>query len=427
MNDKKTTSEKSADQPGEGVERRPRKGNNAKAKRFNWSKWLGMAGTAVVVVALGAWMLWPSSVKVEVAVAKRGPLSVTVDEQGRTRAKERYTVGAPISGRVMRSPLDVGDRVERGDVLARIAPPPTDARTEAAARADLAAAEARARQANAVLNEANSALLVAHREAVRRAELFGMGMISIESRDTYAQAAQAAEARVGSARASLAAAQADVQSARSHLLGADAGSAAAGLIEVRAPVSGQVLQVHEQSERVVPAGTPLFDLSQGNALELVVDVLTQQGAKVHAGNAIRITGWGGAEVLAGKVRYVEPRAFTKVSALGVEEQRVNVIGDLIDPPPALGAEYRIEAAIVVWTGDKVLQVPTGALFRRDGAWQAFVVEDGRARLRKLDIGQRNADAAEVRFGLKEGDQIVVFPSDLVRDGVRAEAGSGKAP
>lgn len=281
------------------------------------------------------------------------------------------------------------------------------------------------RQASANLNEANSTLLVAKREAARRAELFGMGMISIESRDIYAQAAQAAEARVGSARASLAAAQADAQSARSRLLGADARGAAGGLIEVRAPVSGQVLKVYEQSERVVPAGTPLFDLSEGNALELVIDVLTQQGAKGQAGDPIRVTGWGGTETLMGKVRYVEPRAFTKVSALGVEEQRVNVIGDLTAPPPTLGAESRIEAAIVVWSGDEVLQVPTGALFRRDGAWQAFVVEDGRARLRKLDIGHRNTEFAEVRSGLKEGDRVVVFPSDLVEDSVRVEAGSGK--
>lgn len=395
-----------------------------KSPKINWKKWLLIAAAVAVVLAMAAAMLQPKVIDVQLTQAAKGPLSVAVEAQGQTRARLRYTVAAPISGRLLRTQLTVGNRVERGDVLARITPPPTDARSLATARAELAAAQARERQAGAARAEAASAARVAQAEAARRAELFGMGMVSVESRDTYAQAARAASDRVASAQASLVAAQADVQSARSRLLGAGNTGGDAGAIEVRAPVSGQVLKVVEESERVVAAGSPLFEMSQGDALELVVDVLTQDAVQVRAGQPMRITGWGGAGTLAGKVRHVEPGAFTKVSALGVEEQRVNVIGDLEAAPPALGAGYRIEAAIVTWTGEQVLQIPTGALFRRAGAWQAFAVQEGRARLRKLEIGHRNAEFAEVAAGLKEGEQVIVFPSDLIVEGVRVRAGHG---
>lgn len=391
---------------------------NAESSKSKWKTWLIIAGVAVAVIALAAVMLQPPTIDVELAAARRGPLSVTVDEQGRTRAKLRYTVAAPISGRLMRTSLGTGDRVERGQVLASIAPPPTDARTEATARAELAAAQARQRQAGAARKEAASNFEQARHEAARRTDLFKRRFISAESRDTYAQAAQAAEARLGAATASLAAAAAEVQSARSRLLGGGTGAGTAGAIAVHAPVGGLVLRVYEESERVVQAGSPLFDLSDGDALELMVDVLTGDAVQVRPGQAIRITGWGGPATLMGKVRYVEPGAFTKVSALGVEEQRVNVIGDFDSAPATLGAGYRIEAAIVTWTGEQVLQVPTGALFRRDGHWQVFVAVGGSARLQKLEVGHRNADFAEVDAGLKPGDLVIVFPSDQIAEGVR---------
>ncbi len=389
-----------------------------KSGTFNWKKWLIAGAIALVAVALLAALMWPSSVDLDLATAQRGPLSVTVEEQGRTRAMLRYTVAAPISGRLLRTHIDEGDRVEEGDVLVRIAPPPTDARTAATARADLAAAQAREREAGAAVIEAQGNFQLAKGEARRRADLYLKQAISAETRDAFEQAAQAAEARLGSAQASLAAAAAAVRSARSHLLGADPGSDKQGAIAIRAPVSGRVLRVHEESERVVQAGAPLFDLSEGDALELVVDVLTEDAVQVHGGDPILITGWGGSATLKGNVRYVEPGAFTKISALGVEEQRVNVIGDLPDAPATLGAGYRIEAAIVTWSGTDVLQIPTGAMFRRDGAWQTFVVEDGRARLRKLQIGHRNTEFAEVETGIESGEQVIVFPSDLIEDGVR---------
>ena len=417
MNDKSKKTSASNDHSGTS--------KSTGSRKINWKKGLILGGVTVAVIALAALLLQPTVVDVETATAQRGPLSVTVEEQGQTRAKLRYTVAAPISGRLLRTHFIAGDRVERGEVLARIAPPPTDARSLATARAELAAAQARQRQASAARAEAASDYRIAKSEAARRTELSHKGFISAEALDIFLQAAQAAEARLGGAQAALAATAAEVESARSRLLGAGTGAGDAGAITIRAPVSGRVLKVIEESERVVEAGSPLFDLSEGEALELVVDVLTQDATQIQSGDSILITGWGGPTTLTGKVRYVEPNAFTKISALGVEEQRVNVIGDPTDPPPTLGAGYRIEAAIVTWTGMNVLQIPSSALVRRTAAWQAFVIEDGRARLRKLEIGHRNAEFAEVVSGIKPDERVIVFPSDLVVDGARVKTSLSK--
>jgi HlyD family secretion protein len=183
-------------------------------------------------------------------------------------------------------------------------------------------------------------------------------------------------------------------------------------------VSGRVLRVYEESERVVLAGTPLFDIADVGGLEVVVDLLTEQAVQVEPGAALHVTGWGGDETLSGRVRYVEPAAFTEVSALGVEEQRVDVVGDLDAPPQGLGDGFRLDVAIVVWQGTDVLSVPTSALFQRAARWQVFVIEDGRARSRQVEIGRRATALAEVTAGLVEGDRVILYPSDLVDDGVR---------
>jgi HlyD family secretion protein len=260
--------------------------------------------------------------------------------------------------------VDEGDSVEAGMELASIAPPPEDSRSTTALKAQLASAEARREEAKAVLAEAESNLVMALGDAQRRAELFDRGLISIEERDHVRETADAAKARVESAKASLNAADANVEGARARLMGVDSASLDSELTAVRSPVGGTVLRVFEESERVVPAGTPLFEIGQGNTLEIVIDFLTQDAVKIDPGDVIKIDGWGGNETLFGTVRYVEPRAFTKISTLGVEEQRVNVIGDIPDPPASLGAEFRVEAAIVVWSGDSVLRIPTTAIFRR---------------------------------------------------------------
>jgi len=208
----------------------------------------------------------------------------------------------------------------------------------------------------------------------------------IEERDRYAQSADAAKARLASVEASVAAATAQVESARSKLLGMNSGAGDEGTIDVKAPVSGQVLQIFEQSTRVIQAGTPLFELNAGNALELVIDVLTQDAVNIEPGDTIVIDEWGASQSLTGQVRYTEPQAFTKLSSLGVEEQRVNIIGDLTETPDTLGAEYRISASIITWQSDDVLLVPTAAIFRRNDQWQVYVVDQGKARLQTLELG-----------------------------------------
>jgi HlyD family secretion protein len=192
------------------------------------------------------------------------------------------------------------------------------------------------------------------------------------------------------------------------------------VVPVEAPSAGRVLRVPDESERVVAAGTPLIEIGDAAGMEAVADVLSEDAVRIHPGDPMLIVEWGGDRPLHGRVRVVEPDAFTKVSSLGVEEQRVHVVGDLLDPPPTLGAGYRIVAEVVTWEGRGVLSVPTGALFQRDGAWRLFVVEDGRAALRTVRIGHRGTERAEVLQGLRAGDRVVMFPSDRVRDGVRVK-------
>lgn len=370
-----------------------------------------------VVVALVLMSAQPRPLAVESAEVALRPLVVSVDEQGRTRAREPYTVAAPVTGQLLRTPLIEGDPVSAGQVLARIAIAPEDRRTEAVLEAAVAAAEARYRVATAAVDEAQGAALRAQQEAQRRETLFAQRLIAQEERDAFVQAAAAAAAREANARAALQAAGAERDSARSQRLGSGNQE---GILDVLAPADGTVQRVFEKSERVVTAGTPLFQISNGDALELVIDLLTQEAVQVRPGNRIQVTGWGGAQSLEGVVRYVEPEAFTKFSALGVEEQRVNVIGELLSPNPGLGAEYRIEAAIVVDESPAALTLPTSALFRREERWQTFAIVNGSVQLRDLEIGRRSIDMAEVLGGVQEGERVIVFPSDLVLDGIAVE-------
>lgn len=382
--------------------------------RFVW------AIVAAIGLLLLATLLRPDVVKVEVLGVSRSNLAVSVEEQGRTRSRYRYTVNAPVSGRLLRSGHIVGEPILAGEIVARIAPPPQDPREESIARAAVKAADAHLGEAGALLEEARSNYQRATTESRRRNDLYERQLIGIEVRDLYAQTAVAAKARLNSAKATLAAAMAELDASRARLLGIDSRSNSSPVVEVVAPVSGTLLRIVEESERVLPAGSPLFELGEGDTLELIVDLLTEDAVKVIPGAAITITGWGGDKALQGRVRYVEPGAFTKISTLGVEEQRVNVIGDIIDPPSGLGAEYRVNAAIQTWFGENVLTIPLGAIFRRQGEWHTFVVDNDIARLRPLQLGQRSSEFAEVLEGATEGQQVILYPSDLIEDGVRVK-------
>lgn len=380
-------------------------------------KWI--AGLVIVlIVTTVMWLSGSSEIPVDIANVEARELVVTVQEQGRTRARLPYVVTAPVHGHMLRTNLVAGNRVEQGQVLARIALVTEDSRSEASIRSNVAAAEARLRSAEAALVEAESAVPRARREAERRERLFLDRLIGEEERDFYTQAAEAAEARLLSARAAVTAASADEATARAQLLGVSGSEDS--ILPVLAPVSGTVQLVHERGDKVVPAGTALFQISDDDALELVIDLLTQDAVQVSPGDIILVTGWGGDSTLQGVVDYIEPQAFTKFSALGVEEQRVNVVGLLTDDNPAaatLGAEYRVEAAIITWQEDAVLTVPGSALFRRDNQWQAFVMEGNTARLRAVRTGRSNREYTQVIDGLQAGEQVIVFPSDQIQDGV----------
>ncbi len=385
---------------------------------------LWIAAAAVVVTAAVLIMTRPVRLDVDVATIDYDTLRVTIEEEGRTRARDRYTIAAPVTGRLARITLEEGDTVSADATVARLFPVPEDPRAIAATRARIAAAEARHNEAAARVEQLAAQHEQAVREAERRKRVFETGGLTRELVEQAALAAATAGRSLEGARASLRAADAEVDAARALLLGAT--GEATSRVDVRAPVAGRVLRVHEESERVVPAGTPLVELADVGGLEIVVDVLSEDAVRVAPGDPVLITGWGGDDPLEAVVRLVEPAAFTKVSALGVEEQRVNIVGDLLHAPPALGSGYRVTAAIVTWQADRVLVVPTSALFRRGQAWQAFVVEDGRARLRDVELGPRGRDAAEVRAGLGEGDAVILFPSAALADGVRVRstAGSG---
>jgi HlyD family secretion protein len=383
----------------------------------------GLLGAAVVV-ALGAvaLVLWGGqAVEVDVATGARDSLSVTIPAEGTTRARDRYTVAAPVSGRLTRLALRAGDKVEEGQVLARLYPAPEDPRVIATVRAEVDAAQARYVDAEARLREAEIQAEQALREVERRRPLLELGAITREGLEQAEVAARVAEERRQSALAALRAAEAGLAGARARLLGAESSDTDARPIDVHAPVAGRVERVPDESERVVLAGEPIAVLAGVGGLEVVMDILSEDAVRVRTGDDVVLTGWGGEGQLRAVVRTVTLVGYTKVSALGVEEQRVDVIADLFDAPPTLGTGYRVSGEIVVWRGDDVLSVPTSALFRVGDAWQVFVVEEGRARSRDVVIGQRNVTMAEIVEGVAEGEVVILFPPEDVDDGVAVRA------
>ncbi len=388
----------------------------SKARLKSWS--IGLVFLLVIGLAVFISMQ-QGPVSVQTAPVSNRALQITVNEQGRTRAQEPFTIAAPFYGQLQRTTKIEGDKIAVGDVLNTIAVAPENLRTRAVLEANLAAAQARLNAAQASVEETQSVLQRTAQELQRRERLLAQRLIGQEERDRFAQSLAAAQTREAAAQANLQAARADIEGAKSQLIGIDALSPT-GLVPIIAPVQGTIQRVFEKSQRIVNAGTPLFQISDRDSLELVIDLLTQEAVKVSAGDEILITGWGGEQTLRGRVKYIEPEAFTKYSALGVEEQRVNIIGELTDPNPGLGAEYRIEAAIVVAENNNALTIPTSALFRRNNNWHTFVATDGTASLRALEIGQRSTDYAEVIAGVEAGEEVIVFPSDLVNDGVEIQ-------
>ena len=384
-----------------------------------------LIAAAVVAVVAAVWIVGGrGGVEVSVASAVRDTLSVTIPAEGSTRARDQFTVAAPVSGRLTRLSLEAGDLVEQGQVLGRLFPAPEDSRVVATVRAEVDAADARYREAVNRLREAELQALQAEREAERRRPLLELGAITREQLEQAELAAVVASERHDSAEAGVAAASAALEAARARLMGSGTADTDGRPIDIVAPVAGRVERVPDESERVVLAGSPIVVLAEVRGLEIVLDILSEDAVRVRSGNEVRLTGWGGEGTLVAVVRTVTLVGYTKISALGVEEQRVDVIADLQDPPAVLGTGYRVSGEIVTARAEDVVTIPTSALFRSGEAWQVFAVAGGRAEVRAVEIGRRNEDRAEILAGVEPGDAVILFPPETVEDGVAVQVAAG---
>jgi len=366
----------------------------------------------VVLLVFG---FWPRPIPVEIAVAATGTLRAMVNEEGKTRIKQRYLISAPVSGQLRRIPFKAGAEVQAGKtVLAVIDPlPPTllDARSRSLA-------EARRDEASANLDKARAAYTFAASELKRFEQLSADKAISV-------QELEGAQWREASNSREQAAAQSALRQAEAELAEFTQSTSAPlqSPREIKAPANGRVLRVFEENARVVAGGASLMEIGDPTDLEVVIDVLSRDGAVIAPGTKVELEQWGGGAPLAAQVRLVEPAAFTKVSALGVEEQRVNVIADLLSPPdqrPAIGDNFRVEAHIIVWEANNALKVPSGALFRRGDDWATFVISDSHAHLRAVKPGRSSGPETQVIEGLRPGEKIILYPGSTVRDGQRVK-------
>jgi HlyD family secretion protein len=402
-----------------------------KRKFLTGPRIIGALVMAVLAIAVFLALRTPP-VNVELGEVSRGPLTVTVDDLGETRVTNLYVVSAPVTGELLRVPLKPGDRVvARSTLLGRIQPgepAPIDARATAQAEANVRALTNQLAAARARAREVEAELRLADREYERIAALAPRGFVSqatVDRARTTRQRTQAAEVE---ARQAAEAAGHNLEAARAALIVPGTPASGRGAVAVTSPVSGYVLRVPQESERIVVAGTAVVEVGDPERLEVVTDLLSADAVRVRPGAAVTIEDWGGERPLRGRVRLVEPFGFLKISALGVEEQRVNVVIDFVEPRQAwarLGHGYRATVRIAVWTAPDVMRVPVSALFRTGPRWAVFVVDaEGRARLRPLAIGPMNDEMAVVRDGLAAGDQVILHPSDRISDGVKVRRRAG---
>ena len=377
--------------------------------------WYGAGGLAAAWLVTR--MVRPETIMVEVAPAAVGALLVTVGDEGQTRVRHRHIITAPVPGRLERITLDVGDAVTGGMVVARLAPLPLDARSRQQAEAALAASRDLERMSLAAVDQARTTLEQAQQDRQRAERLVAGGGIAPAEVERLQLGERARQREVEAAEARARAASHDVESARSALLAAGTAAGTQTLL-LTCPVGGRVLAIPERSERTVQPGEPLLEIGDPSDLEIVVDLLSTDAVKVSPGQRLLVTGWGGDSTLEGRVRRVDPAGFTKVSALGVEEQRVNVVGDFVAAPGRLGDRFRLEVRVVLWESDSVLKAPASALFRRGDRWALFALEGGRARERAVTIGHESSTEAEIRAGLQPGEMVIRHPTDRIHDGTR---------
>jgi HlyD family secretion protein len=409
------------------------KNKSRRSLRWLWTSLLG-----VLIIGALVWGFQPKPIAVEVVAAKRAPLQWTVEEEGKTRVRDRFVVSASTAGYVRRLPWKAGDPVRSGDTIAYLEPqrsqsldPRTREQNEArvaVADAALHAAEQRAKVAEEQVRAVQVDAGYWRQELERIAKLRSSGDIAAERYDRTAFDAKRAEAALLTAQQTATAARVDVETARAEIRAARASlsrpEAPSGeAIPVRAPVSGRVLRVVRQSEGAVVQGEPLLEIANARALEVEVEVLSADAVRMKPGTRVMFTRWGGDHPLEGRVRVVEPSGFTKVSALGVEEQRVRVIADITSAEEEwtrLGDGYRVEASFVLWEDRAALQLPGSAVFRYENGWAVFVIDQGKAQRRAVRIGQRSGIAVQIVEGLKEGERVVSHPDDTVNDGAEVQ-------
>ena len=386
---------------------------------------------ALSVLALLVWAFMPRPVEVELAEVGPQTIEVHVEEDGEALIREVFTISATIAGKLQRIGLHAGDPVVAQETVVAVigpaAPVLLDSRSRAVAEAAAAAAEAATGLARAQLAQAEATLEFTTSEANRAVALFERGAVSQRTYDTAVREQKTAQAAVASAIANLAVREQELESALAVLRPDQNGEADKCCVNIVAPVSGQVLRVLTESEQVVQPGTPILEIGDSGELEVVVELLSRDAVRVREGATAQITGWGGPP-LSARVERIEPSARTRVSALGIDEQRVEVILTLEGNPAdwqALGHGFRVVARITLWQGADVLALPVGALFRDGSDWAVFVLQDGRARLVPITLGERNDDFAQVLSGLAAGDLVILHPSDILADGVAVVGLSGR--
>jgi len=375
-------------------------------------RWLPHGIGIALVVALG-FGLRPRPAPVETARVVVGPLRATVSEEGKTRIRQRYVVSSPVTGQLRRITYKPGAEITPDSVLALIEPmaaSPLDDRSRALA-------EARRTSAGASLEKARTAHALAVDELRRVEKMFTDKTVSPQDLDNARMRETAAAGEVAANEGLLRSAEAELATNPS------ASGTTRPPVEVRSPIAGRVLHVFQESERPVAAGTPILDVGDPADLEVVIELLSRDGAALTPGTRVELDQWGGPKPLDARVRLVEPAAFTKISALGVEEQRVNVVADIttpLDTRKHLGDNFRVEARVIVWENDRVLKAPVSALFRRGSGWSAYIVRNGKAALVPLQPGRSSGTETQILEGLKEGEEVILYPGDRVQDGQRVQ-------
>lgn len=393
-------------------------------------KWITIIVVLVAVLAAIVYGFIPKPVLTDMVKVVRGPLKVTVEEEGKTRVKDRFTLSAPVPGFMKRHNLKVGDRVAKGQTLVEIEPLRShllDPRSRATAEAAVSAAEASLRAEEQRAQAAAADADYAQRNLERMQKLYESHLIAKEAYEQSEATAKRSRAVLLSAEEAVKAAKSEVIRARTALQysAADNAQIQGRIVLISAPVDAAVLKLHRESEGVVQASEPIVDIGDPRKLEVTVEVLSADAVRIKPGTPVMFERWGGDSTLSGTVRIVEPTGFTKISSLGVEEQRVLVIVDFVasgsQAEQSLGDGYRLEASFTLWEGKDVLQVPAGALFRKRDGWAVFVVENGMALTREVKVGHRTGLAAEILSGLSVGEEVISHPDSSIEHGIRVRS------